>query len=134
LIGVRRTRGPGRKPGPYGLFGEELAAGYLGRRGYRIVERNFRTRRGEIDLIARDGDTLVFVEVKSRRTDAFGGALSSVDRRKRNRLARLAREYLQRRGWADRPCRFDLVTIRGEDGAEPSIELLQNAFGAEEES
>jgi putative endonuclease len=134
LIRVGGVPGGGRKPGTYGLFGEELAAAYLGGRGYRILERNFRTRSGEIDLIARDGDTLVFVEVKSRRSEAFGGALSSVDRRKRNRLVRLARHYLQRRGWADRPCRFDLVTIRGEDGTDPSIELLQNAFGAEEES
>jgi putative endonuclease len=130
----RETSGVRQKPRSFGIHGEEIAAGYLARRGYRILERNFRTRMGEIDVIARDGDVLVFVEVKARRTDAFGGASSSVDRKKRVRLAKLARAYLHRRGWADRPCRFDLVTIRGGDGMEPSVDLLQNAFDAEEES
>ena len=92
---------------------EERAARELVRRGYRIVARNYRCRVGEIDLIARDGDTLVFVEVRSRASGAHGSALATVDVRKQARIARVAEHYVA----AEKPrfatCRFDVVGVTG---------------------
>ena len=92
---------------------EETAARFLERQGLAIVARNFRTRMGEIDLVARDGATLVFVEVRLRSASGlYGGAAASIDANKRSRLIAAARMYLARiRG--DPPCRFDVVTIEG---------------------
>jgi len=93
---------------------EEQAARFLSGRGLAIVARNFRTHLGEIDLIARDGATLVFVEVRKRRSSAlFGGAAGSVDARKRRRLEAAARQYLARLP-AEPACRFDVVALQGE--------------------
>jgi putative endonuclease len=95
---------------------EDAAAAHLARHGLRIVARNYRTRFGEIDLVARDGATLVFVEVRMRRASAqFGGAAGSIDARKRRRIAAAAGQYLQRLG-REPPCRFDVVTL-DQDGA-----------------
>jgi len=98
-----------------GARAESLAAEFLVTRGLAIVERNFRTRLGEIDLIARDCETLVFVEVRKRRSDAYGGAAASITYAKRTRLVAAAQVYL---ATLDRepPCRFDAVLI---DGAIP---------------
>ena len=79
----------------------------------RIVARNYRCRQGEVDLVAKDGETLVFVEVRWRSGDRFGGAAESIDARKLKRMAKAARHYLAGQG-ADRPCRFDAVLIDGE--------------------
>lgn len=89
---------------------EDAAARFLARHGLAIVARNFRTRLGEIDLIARDGATLVFVEVRLRSGDGFGGAAESVGRRKQQRLAAAAHQYLARLA-SEPPCRFDVVTL-----------------------
>jgi putative endonuclease len=89
---------------------EDRAAQFLASRGLAIVARNFRTRLGEIDLIAREGATLVFVEVRLRASDAFGGAAASIGPRKQRRIAAAARLYLARLG-AEPPCRFDVVTL-----------------------
>ncbi len=78
-----------------GRYGEELAARYLTEQGWQVLERNWRCAHGEIDLIARDGDALVFCEVKTRRTERFGGAVEAVDRRKVARLRRLVAAWLQ---------------------------------------
>jgi putative endonuclease len=94
-------------------LGEDAACAYLERIGYRIVGRNVRCGRGEIDLIARDGDTLVFVEVKARRTRSHGSALAAVDARKRNRLRALAGDFLQFSP-AGTKARFDVLAIDGE--------------------
>ena len=112
-----------------GKLGENLAVEELESRGYAILERRYRTRHGEIDIVARDGDTLVFVEVKARVTSEFGTAAEAVTRQKQLRLARMAREYLALAGIADRPCRFDVVAI---DDAEtvPRLTLYRNAFDA----
>jgi putative endonuclease len=112
----------------FGLECETLAARFLSDRGYRIVERNYRTRRGEIDLIAYDGHTLVFIEVKARRSDAFGGPRWAIDRRKQVRLGKLAHHYLHRQRLEDQDCRFDLVFIHAEEGKSPAVELMKNAF------
>jgi len=102
---------------------EETAASFLARRGLAIVARNFRTRFGEIDLVARDGATLVFVEVRMRRSsERFGGAAASVDRRKRARIEAAARQFLARLG-SEPACRFDVVTL---DGGAPR--WLRGAF------
>ena len=111
-----------------GEEGERAAARFLESRGYRILERNYRTRRGEIDLIAEDGRVLVFVEVKVRLDDRFGGPAAAITRAKQARIARLAQQYLAWRRLSDRPCRFDVVLIWGDDPKTRRIELLPGAF------
>jgi len=93
-----------------GARAEALAAEFLTARGLTIVARNFRTPRGEIDVIARDGATLVFVEVRLRRSSQFGGAAASITAAKRARLTAAARAYLARLGH-EPPCRFDAVLL-----------------------
>jgi len=112
-----------------GKTGEDLACRELERRGYAIVARRYRQRAGEIDIIARDGPTLVFVEVKAREDRSFGDAAEAVTFWKRRTITRLAIDYMARTRWVDRPCRFDVVTIQFTDG-EPAIEVVQNAFDA----
>lgn len=108
-----------------GAAAEQLAATFLQHHGLKITHRNYRCRFGEIDLIAQDGKTLVFVEVRSRRSEDFGGAAASITQDKRDKLLRTARHYLaQSRSMS--PCRFDAVLIRGEP---PQIEWIRNAFG-----
>jgi putative endonuclease len=111
-----------------GAEGERAAAQFLESRGYRILARNYRTRLGEIDLIAEEGRTLVFVEVKARRDDRFGGPAAAITRAKQARIARLAQQYLAGRRLTARPCRFDVVLIWGDDPKTRRIELLAGAF------
>jgi putative endonuclease len=112
-----------------GISGEDLACAELQRRGYAIVERRYRTRFGEIDIIARDGPTLVFVEVKARMTREFGGAAAAMTRWKQRRVARMALDYLARRHLHECPCRFDVVAIDF-DASEPRVIVYPNAFDA----
>ena len=112
-----------------GISGEDLACAELQRRGYAIVERRYRTRLGEIDIIARDGATLVFVEVKARQTDEFGSAAAAVTAWKQRRIARMALDYLSRARVHDCPCRFDVVAIDFER-AGPRITVYPSAFDA----
>ena len=109
-----------------GYAGEEMACGELRRRGYEILARQYRTRRGEIDIVARLGDTMVFVEVKARRGQEFGGGAAAVTWRKQRRIVVVAQEFLARHGWLDRPCRFDVVVVT--PGPEPRIEVYTHAF------
>jgi len=105
---------------------EKLAARELAREGYEIVARNYRTKAGEIDLVARDGRTLCFVEVKGRRSVAYGTAAEAVDREKQRRIWNAAQLYLQRE--RVRPaCRFDVVTVDA-SGEKPRVEILRAAF------
>jgi putative endonuclease len=112
----------------FGQTGEEKAEQFLRNKGYRILERNLRSSLGELDLVAEDAGVLVFVEVKARTTEAFGGALLAVDRRKQTKLTRLAAQFLAQRHWTERPCRFDVVLVQGEPSAGLRIEHLENAF------
>lgn len=112
-----------------GKVGEELACGELVRRGYAILERRYRSRYGEIDIIAEAGETLVFVEVKARSGDVFGGGGAAVTRQKQQRIVRLAEEFLARRRIVDRPCRFDVVTV-DVGGVQPLVEVYPHAFTA----
>ncbi len=91
---------------------EERVAAWLAERGFVILGRNFRVRGGEIDIVARDGEALVFVEVRSRREGSPWSPEASVDRRKQARIARAAAAWLRRHGGADLPCRFDVVAVR----------------------
>jgi len=113
--------------GATGRRGEELAAAFLRQQGYTLVERNFRLRSGEIDIIARDRETLVFVEVKTRSCSRFGTPFDAVDGRKQQQIGQTALAYLAARGMADCAVRFDVVAVYLDDG-EPRIELLKNAF------
>ena len=115
----------------FGRRGEELAEQYLCRRGYVILARRFRTRQGEIDLIARSGETIVFVEVRRRRTGRLGDPLESIGPRKQARLVRTARVFLHARGLHEQPCRFDVVALREADGAGPVIDHREDAFRAD---
>ena len=114
-----------------GARAEALAASYLSRHGLRIEARNFRVRGGEIDLVCRDGPTLVFVEVRQRRSLAQGGAAASIVSAKQRRIVFAARHFLARLASLP-PCRFDAVLLQGRlDGPEPpAIEWLQAAFDA----
>jgi len=114
----------------FGSQGELEAVRYLRQRGYRIVDRNVRLGRGEIDLIAYDGTVLVFIEVKARRTERFGGALWAVDNRKQSQLSRLALRYLARQRLSNCACRFDVVLVQGSAEKKVEIQLIQNAFDA----
>lgn len=107
-----------------GSKAEDIAAAWLQRRGLRLVERNWRCRLGELDLVLRDGTTLVFAEVRLRSSGRFGGAAASIDRRKQARLAAAAQLYLA--GRASSPCRFDVVVMSDASGAD--IEWIRNAF------
>jgi len=112
-----------------GMSGENLACAELARRGYAILERRYRTRFGEIDIVARDGDTIVFVEVKARLTDDYGGAAAAITAWKQRRVAGMAVDYLSRRRLHDCPCRFDVVAIEF-DEAGPRVIVYPNAFDA----
>jgi putative endonuclease len=112
-----------------GKEGEELALKFLKKNGYRIVERNYRCRYGEIDIIARDGAVLVFVEVKARASGAFGLPAESVDARKQRHIINASTEYLAKNGLTDTPARFDVVSIEM-GGGDASMELIRNAFDA----
>lgn len=108
----------------------ELAARqHLERNGLRLIEQNWSCRRGELDLVMLDGDTVVFVEVRARRHSAWGGALESIDARKRSKLIMAAELFLQQQSrWARHPCRFDVVAISTE--AAPHLDWIKNAFDA----
>lgn len=93
---------------------ESLAAQYLQKKGYEILCRNYYGRRGELDIVARDGDTIVFCEVKYRSKEACGSPLEAVTPLKRRRICRTAAEYLAAEGYSDAwPCRFDVIGISG---------------------
>jgi putative endonuclease len=110
-----------------GKLGEDLACRELTRRGYEILARRYRTRAGEIDIIAMDGPTIVFIEVKARAGGAFGGAAAAVTAWKQRRIAMMAADYLARRRATACRCRFDVVAIDFADG-KMCIEVYPNAF------
>jgi putative endonuclease len=120
---VEGTRGAGQR-------GEALAGEYLARNGFRILALNYRYLRKEIDLIVAGEGFLVFVEVKWRRDDRFGGPLAAVDPRKQRAIAACARGFLHERRMRDVACRFDVVGISQAPGEPPRIEHIRDAFRA----
>ena len=124
--GTRKGARPTDPRQTLGLAGEEAACAELVRRGYAILARRYRTRTGEVDLVARDGATVVFVEVKTRAGDAYGGGAAAVTWQKRQRLARVAVEFLARSGQLNAPCRFDVVVVT--PAVVPRVEVYTHAF------
>jgi putative endonuclease len=112
-----------------GKTGEDLAVEELERRGYSILARRYRTARGEIDIVARDGDTIVFVEVKTRVTGEFGTAAEAVTPWKQKRLVSMGVDYLARNRLTNKPCRFDVVAI-DDFGTNTTITVYPAAFDA----
>ena len=110
-----------------GTAGEVLAVEYLQKKGYRILERNYRFERAEVDIIAEDQEFLVFVEVKARRSTMFGEPEDAVTERKSAQMRKVANGYCLRCGIEDRACRFDIIAIRY-DGKNPTIRHIENAF------
>jgi putative endonuclease len=114
-------------PRERGEKAEAQALGFLNRQGLKLVERNFRCRQGEIDLIMLAPKTLVFVEVRMRSHYAFGSAAESVTATKQLRIARASRHFLQsRKAWRNHACRFDVIAMDGHEQA--SIEWIKDAF------
>ncbi|MDB6145089.1 MAG: hypothetical protein JWP80_4133 [Pseudomonas sp.] len=112
-----------------GREAEAFALQYLQHQGLRLITQNWLCKRGELDLVMLDGDTVVFVEVRYRRHAGWGGALESVDFRKREKLILAAQFFLQKQSrWANSPCRFDVIAINGDPGSAPVLNWLKNAF------
>ena len=127
----RRLRGFSELPHARarGSAAEEAAERYLRSQGYRIVERNLVTKLGEIDVVALDGETLCFVEVKARATGEYGRAIAAVGRRKQQRLTRAAKLFLARNR-SQRACRFDVLGLDREEDGSWSFTLVRDAFPA----
>jgi putative endonuclease len=111
-----------------GKLGEDLACRELERRGYAIVARRYRTRYGEIDIVAHEGEVIVFVEVRARSSEVCGGPFDSVTGQKRAKLVRMARDYLARRARGQPACRFDVVGVTRDRAGRLCAEVIQNAF------
>ena len=115
--GTRRT----------GESGESIAVKFLKKNGYQIIEQNYRCKLGEIDIIARDGRVLAFIEVKARRTGDFGGPKRAVTPRKQRKISMVALKYLKETEQMEKKARFDVVAIRLLPG-DPDVEIIKNAF------
>ena len=113
----------------YGQSSEKLASGFLVAEGYRIIETNYKNRFGEIDIIAADGESIVFIEVKSRRSGRFGPAKASISRLKQRKISMVALGYLKSKGAVGKKARFDVVAIDSR-ASEPGerVALIKNAF------
>ena len=111
-----------------GILGEELASHYVRKRGYKLLVRNYRCPLGEIDLVARDRNTLVFIEVKTRRSLERGLPTESITSHKRAQITRCAQYYLKQYAVSEVPCRFDAVSVILSPEKEPDIELIRDAF------
>ncbi len=111
-----------------GDSGENLAAKHLRSQGYAIIERNYRLKAGELDLIARKGSTLVFVEVKTRRSDRYGPPETAVTRTKQRRIVRLAEMYMKQKKLLHLQPRFDVIAIQWKETGGHEINHIQAAF------
>ena len=111
----------------FGKRGEELAVALLRKKGYKVIERNFRTRIGEIDIIAKHKGRIVFIEVKTRRTGGYGDPKSAITFKKQRKISMVALEYLKKRHSLQTPARFDVVTVRSANDGD-TVEIIPNAF------
>jgi putative endonuclease len=112
----------------FGRSAEDLAEQMLRKKGYRILERNLRIAGGELDLIADDQGTLVFIEVKARRGNQFGGAPYAITTRKKQQVIKLALCYLSQHGLTNKQCRFDVILVVGTNGHTPQLTHIEQAF------
>jgi len=115
-------------PHKLGKTGEEVALRYLLEKKYKIVTRNFRFYRGEIDIVAYDGPTLVFVEVKTRRSEDFGFPEESVDFAKQKQIRKIAAGYLAKTKLRDVECRFDVISLSFHENGDWDVKHIKNAF------
>ncbi|PIB46617.1 hypothetical protein AOA59_04425 [Pseudomonas sp. 2822-15] len=120
---------PERSSAQSGKDAEQQALNYLQQQGLRLLAQNWLCKRGELDLVMLDGDTVVFVEVRYRKHAQWGGALASIDGRKRQKLILAAQFFLQKEHrWADSPCRFDVVAMESTPAGPADLNWLKNAF------
>ncbi|MBU4561500.1 YraN family protein [bacterium] len=115
-----------------GESGEEAAFEFLRKKRYRILERNYKTPLGEIDIIAQDKDCLVFIEVKSLSNTSYILPQEMVNKRKQEQIIRVALSYLKAKGLRNADCRFDCVAVVFSLGNEPEIELIKDAFQSDD--
>lgn len=128
MADARSTDGPSRSNNrEKGVRGEDLATACLKKEGYRIIERNYRCRHGEIDIIAMDKEDVIFIEVKGRTSDTFGSPEEAIGPAKQKKISKVALRYLQERGLADHSARFDVVAIRFMPQGD-LVRLIRNAF------
>lgn len=114
-----------------GRSAEDIAADHLQAQGLEILKRNFRRRNGELDIVARAGEVLAIVEVRTRSSETFGGAAASVDGWKRHKIIRAAQQLLQQEhSLAKLRVRFDVIVVHGADGDAPRVEWIKHAFDA----
>lgn len=113
----------------YGKLGEDEAQNYLIKHGYKIVERNYKLKYGEVDIIAFKNKVIIFVEVKTRLSDLFGAPAEAVDIKKQQKIIKVAKQYLLRKNIYDCPCRFDIVEVYLKDGR-CKINHIEDAFWA----
>lgn len=111
-----------------GQQGEQVAADFLKRKGYKIIERNWRARKGELDIICRKGKTIIFAEVKTRTPGPMNRPHYGLTAAKQRHLATAAQEWLSANNAWEKPCRFDLVAVEISDSAKPAVEHIENAF------
>lgn len=111
-----------------GAYGERVAVAHLIEQGMVVLDRNWRCRDGEVDIIAREGDTLVFLEVKTRRSDAFGAPVEAVVPGKTRRLRKVAMQWLARSGLHPRHIRFDVLSVLPQPTGSAHVEHLRDAF------
>lgn len=113
-----------------GRHAEVIAAAELGKRGYRIVASNYRCRNGEIDLIANESGSLVFIEVRCKRTNSYGTPAESITASKMQKIIITAQHYLQEQNLGDVACRFDVVEVTADDGKLVVSDIIRDAFTA----
>lgn len=111
-----------------GKRGEILALSYLKRKGYEIIEKNYKTKSGEIDIIGRDKDYICFIEVRTKKNRRFGTPLDSIDKRKRDHIAKAALAYIKTKGLEDKKCRFDVVSVEKMNLFSVDVKLIKDAF------
>ena len=123
------SKGSGDYKRRLGRHGEEIAVGYLRQQGYRVLARNWRCTAGELDIVAREGETLAFVEVRTRRGDRFGTPEESITPTKQAKLVELAQTYLQENGLTDQNWRIDVVAVEMDRGSGVKrVNLIRNAI------
>ncbi len=112
-----------------GMQGEKLAAKFLKRRGYKITQRNYKCKLGEIDIVAQQDKTVVFVEVKTRRTKEFGPPQYAITAAKKKQISKAALSYIREKNFTEQSCRFDVIAITfSPESRKPKIEHIENAF------
>lgn len=115
-----------------GKRGEDLAVSYLRKQGYKILEKNYRIKLGEIDIIAEDKDRICFIEVRSKNSQNFCSVEETITKHKQMQVTKAALAYIKKYKLKDRSCRFDVVCIEDVDGSNPDIKLIKNAFELDE--